>query len=83
MDDEPGPAFGATRATRGTAVTAAAVVMDQGGQLSHGSILAREYGIPCVVNVGPATKVIKTGRRIEVDGNRGIVRLLGGPSEKE
>ncbi|MCX5670186.1 MAG: PEP-utilizing enzyme [Planctomycetota bacterium] len=64
-------------------VNAAAIVMDQGGQLSHGSILAREYGIPCVVNVGPATKVIKTGRRIEVDGNRGIVRLLGGPSEKE
>lgn len=64
-------ACGATRETRGTAVTAAAIVMDQGGQLSHGSILAREYGIPCVVNVGPATKVIKTGRRIEVDGDLG------------
>jgi len=57
-------------------VTAAAVVMDQGGILSHGSIVAREYGIPAVVNVGSATKIIKTGRTIEVDGNRGVVRIL-------
>jgi pyruvate,water dikinase len=57
-------------------VTAAAVVMDQGGILSHGSIVAREYGIPAVVNVGNATKIIKTGRTIEVDGNRGVVRIL-------
>lgn len=57
-------------------VTAAAIVMDQGGLLSHGSIIAREYGIPAVVNLGPATKIIKTGQTIQVDGNRGIVRLL-------
>lgn len=57
-------------------VPAAAIVMDQGGLLSHGSIIAREYGIPAVVNVGPATKIIKTGQTIRVDGNRGIVRLL-------
>ena len=57
-------------------VTAVAVVMDQGGILSHGSIVAREYGIPAVVNVGAATKVIKTGRTVEVDGNRGVVRIL-------
>ncbi|GAF96653.1 unnamed protein product, partial [marine sediment metagenome] len=41
-------------------VTAAAIVMDQGGILSHGSIVAREYGIPAVVNVGNATNIIKT-----------------------
>ena len=57
-------------------VTAAAVVMDQGGILSHGSIVAREYGIPAVVNVGHATKIIKTGQTIEVDGNQGIVKIL-------
>ena len=55
---------------------AAAVVMNQGSLLSHGSIVAREYGIPCVVNVGPATKIIKTGQMIQVDGNSGVVRIL-------
>jgi phosphoenolpyruvate synthase/pyruvate phosphate dikinase len=57
-------------------LNAAAIVMDQGGLLSHGSIVAREYGIPCVVNVGPATKIIRTGQPIEVDGDRGGVRIL-------
>ncbi|MCL5291907.1 MAG: PEP-utilizing enzyme [Actinobacteria bacterium] len=57
-------------------ITAAAIVMDMGGLLSHGSIVAREYGIPAVVNVGPATKIIKTGQMLQVDGMRGIVRIL-------
>lgn len=57
-------------------VPAAGIVMDQGGLLSHGSIVAREYGIPAVVNVGTATTVIKTGQTIQVDGNRGVVRIL-------
>ncbi|HUU16256.1 MAG TPA: PEP/pyruvate-binding domain-containing protein [Sedimentisphaerales bacterium] len=55
---------------------AAAIVMDQGSLLSHGSIVAREYGIPCVVNVGTATRIIKTGQMIQVDGNHGEVRIL-------
>ncbi len=54
----------------------AAIVMDIGGMLSHGSIIAREYGIPAVVNVGPATKIIKTGQTIHVDANRGIVKII-------
>jgi phosphoenolpyruvate synthase/pyruvate phosphate dikinase len=57
-------------------VTAAAIVMDQGGILSHGSIVAREYGIPAVVNVGFATQIIRTGQKIEVDGNRGTIKIL-------
>lgn len=57
-------------------IPAAAIVMDQGGLLSHGSIIAREYGIPAVVNVGPATKLIKTGQTIQVDGNRGLVEIV-------
>lgn len=55
---------------------AAAIVMDQGGLLSHGSIVAREFGIPAVVNVGPATKTIHTGQKIKVDGTLGIVTLF-------
>ena len=61
-------------------LNAAAIVMDMGGILSHGSIVAREYGIPAVVNVGPATKVIRTGQEIQVDGARGTVKILTGPS---
>jgi pyruvate,water dikinase len=57
-------------------IPAAAIVMDQGGLLSHGSIIAREYGIPAVVNVGHATQIIRTGQKIAVDGNRGEVRIL-------
>jgi phosphohistidine swiveling domain-containing protein len=58
-------------------IPAAGIVVDQGGLLSHGSIVAREYGIPAVVNVGPATKLIKTGQVIQVDGNNGVVRIVG------
>jgi pyruvate,water dikinase len=60
-------------------IPAAGIVMDQGGLLSHGSIVAREYGIPAVVNVGPATKLIKTGQMIQVDGNDGVVRMMTTP----
>ena len=57
-------------------VPAAAIVMDEGGVISHGSIIAREYGLPAVVNVGGATHIIKTGQTIQVDGDRGIVTIL-------
>jgi len=57
-------------------VPAAAIVMDMGGILSHGSIIAREYGIPAVVNVGSATKIIQSGQIIQVDADHGIVRIL-------
>jgi len=60
-------------------IPAVGIVMDQGGLLSHGSIVAREYGIPAVVNVGPATKLIKTGQMIQVDGDNGVVRIVGTP----
>jgi len=57
-------------------MTASAIVVDMGGLLSHGSIVAREYGIPAVVNVGPATRIIRTGQRIRVDGDQGTVTIL-------
>jgi pyruvate,water dikinase len=50
--------------------------MELGGQLSHGSVVAREYGIPAVVNVGSATRIIKTGQLIQVDGYQGVVTIL-------
>jgi pyruvate,water dikinase len=54
---------------------AAAVVMDLGGPLSHGSTVAREYGIPAVVNVKTGTRTIRDGQTITVDGTRGVVEL--------
>jgi pyruvate,water dikinase len=57
-------------------VAAAGIVMDMGGMLSHGSIVAREYGIPAVVNVGPATQIIRAGQWLEVDADQGVVKVL-------
>ena len=54
---------------------AAAIVTDVGGPLSHGSIVAREYGIPAVLGTGDATKRIQNGQMITVDGNAGMVIL--------
>ena len=54
---------------------AAAVVTDVGGPLSHGSIVAREYGIPAVMGTGIATKRIRNGQMITVDGGAGTVTL--------
>jgi pyruvate,water dikinase len=54
---------------------ASAVVTDIGGPLSHGSIVAREYGIPAVMGTGVATKRIHSGQSITVDGTKGEVIL--------
>jgi pyruvate,water dikinase len=56
--------------------TAAAVVTDTGGILSHSAVVAREYRIPAVVGTGAATATIRSGQTVEVDGDRGIVRVL-------
>jgi pyruvate,water dikinase len=57
-------------------ITAAGLVVEQGGVLSHGSIVAREYGLPAVTNVASATRVIRSGDLVQVDGNRGRVSVL-------
>ena len=54
---------------------ASAVVTDIGGPLSHGSIVAREYGIPAVLGTGSATRRIQSGQVITVDGSTGKVTL--------
>jgi pyruvate,water dikinase len=56
--------------------TVAALVTDTGGVLSHCAIVAREFRIPAVVGTGEATKRIRDGQMLEVDGSAGIVRIL-------
>ncbi|NEP43004.1 MAG: PEP-utilizing protein, partial [Okeania sp. SIO2H7] len=53
-----------------------AIIAEVGGQLSHGAIIAREYQIPAVMNIANATKILEDGRRVRVDGYRGIVEIL-------
>ena len=55
---------------------ATALVMQYGGMLSHGAIIAREYGIPAVVNIPAATQRIQSGARLRVDGGRGVISIL-------
>lgn len=57
---------------------AAGLVVEVGGLLSHGSIVAREYGVPAVVGVAGATRTIQTGDRISLDGATGRVFKLSG-----
>jgi phosphohistidine swiveling domain-containing protein len=57
-------------------LVAAAVVVDVGGSMSHGSIVARELGIPCVTNTRIGTTAVRTGDRLRVDGATGRVERL-------
>jgi pyruvate,water dikinase len=54
-------------------LSAGALVMELGGIMSHGSVVAREYGIPAVVGVPDATRQLRTGQRVRVDGESGQV----------
>ncbi|MBK9752067.1 MAG: phosphoenolpyruvate synthase [Nannocystis sp.] len=56
-------------------LTASGLVMEMGGAMSHGSVVAREYGIPAVVGVPQATTRISTGQRITVDGAAGTITI--------
>ena len=53
-----------------------ALVVDIGGMLSHAAVVAREIGVPCVMNTRTGTKAIQTGDRIRVDGTTGTVEIL-------
>jgi pyruvate,water dikinase len=57
---------------------AVAVVTDVGGSLSHAAVVAREFGVPAVVGCGVATNTLRDGQLVEVDGDRGTIRLLDG-----
>lgn len=56
-------------------VRAGGVIAEAGGRLSHGAIVAREYGIPAIMDVRGATWLLQDGQRVRIDGSRGIVEL--------
>ena len=57
-------------------INASGLILEVGGVLTHGAVVAREYGIPAIVGVREATTTLQTGQRVRVDGNRGIVEVL-------
>ena len=56
-------------------LTAGGLVMEMGGMMSHGAVVAREYGIPAVVGVSGATEQLGSGQRLTVDGSAGVISL--------
>ena len=59
-----------------TMMLASALVIDIGGPISHGAIVARELGIPCVTGTRTGTATIRTGDLVKVDGEKGEVVVL-------
>ena len=57
-------------------VAIAGLVTEVGGLMTHGAVIAREYGLPAVVNVEGATRIIRDGQRIRVHGTDGYVQIL-------
>ncbi len=58
------------------------LVMERGGMLSHGAIIAREFGIPSVVGIADATSLVPHGAEVEVNGDLGTLRVRT-PAERE
>jgi pyruvate,water dikinase len=57
-------------------VNAEAVILEVGGMLQHGGVVAREYGKPCVAGIQGITTTLQDGQLVEVDGTTGVVRVL-------
>jgi len=55
---------------------ASAIVADEGGLTCHAAIISRELKIPCIVGTGNGTRLIKKGDLIEVDANKGEVKII-------
>ncbi len=62
---------------------AGAIITDEGGIISHAAIVSRELGIPCIIGTKIATKVLKDGDMVEVDAERGVVKILAKAEERE
>ncbi len=58
-------------------LAAGGLVTEVGGMMTHGSVVAREYGIPAVVGVSEATSRLVTGQRVRVDGSTGVIEVVG------
>jgi len=56
--------------------TAGGIIVERGSTLSHSAVVARELGIPAIVNIPGLTKIIKNGERIRMDGTKGIIERL-------
>lgn len=63
-------------------ISAGGVLMEVGGPMQHGAIIAREYGIPCVSGIDNATKLVKDGDLLELDGSAGTVQIIRDNGEK-
>lgn len=61
--------------------SARALIMEAGGLMTHGSVVAREYGIPAVVGIDRATERLKDGQFVRVDGTQGVVEVLEQPAK--
>lgn len=59
------------------------VVTELGGLISHGAVVAREYGLPCIVGATNATNIIQDGEEILMDANIGVIFKLGKEKENE
>jgi phosphoenolpyruvate synthase/pyruvate phosphate dikinase len=59
-------------------ISAGGIILEIGGALQHGAVVAREYGLPCVSGLEGVTSILKDGQLVEVDGTNGIVRILDG-----
>ncbi|MBY0548802.1 MAG: hypothetical protein K2W95_16140 [Candidatus Obscuribacterales bacterium] len=57
-------------------VNASAVILEIGGMLQHGALVAREYGLPCVSGIANATSLWTDGTLVEVDGSAGVIRVI-------
>jgi phosphohistidine swiveling domain-containing protein len=57
-------------------INASGVILEVGGMLQHGALVAREYGKPCVAGIEGATSILQDGQVVQVDGASGIVRLI-------
>ena len=64
-------------------LVAGGLVLEEGGPLSHGAIVAREFGLPAVLNIPGITAALQDGERIEVDGYAGVVRRLDPRPEED
>jgi pyruvate,water dikinase len=57
-------------------VNAGAIILEVGGSLQHGALVAREYGIPCVAGIENATTLWPDGTLVEVDASAGVIRAI-------
>ena len=56
-------------------LNAEAIILEVGGMLQHGGVVACEYGKPCVAGIQGITTKLKDGQQVEVDGTTGVVRV--------